>query len=158
MEDDHPIRWFADEIHDIDLSILHAKHGDHRFQTTWEALALLVAIRAWRKGSHSGVKMLIQSDTLSALAAISKASSSSGSIRKILCELALDEADMGSGLSDLMHIPGLSNKWPDALSCRSYCPTGWTAGGSSCTGAPTGVAATFSNTITTMWTAGGATF
>ncbi len=47
---------------------------------------------------------------------MAKRSSSSGAIRKVLCELALDEADLDSGLTELMHIPGLSNKWLDALS------------------------------------------
>ena len=76
----------------------------------------MVAIRAWRTSQHSGAMVLLQSDSLSALSAISKQSSSSDAIRRILCELALDDADMDSGLSKLMHIPGLSNKWPDAVS------------------------------------------
>ena len=47
---------------------------------------------------------------------MAKRSSSSGAIRKVLCELALGEADLDSGLTELLHIPGLSNKWLDALS------------------------------------------
>ena len=77
---------------------------------------MLVAIRAWRNSSHPGVQVLVRSDSLSALSAFAKQSSASGNIRLILNEMALDEADMGAGLTSLMHIPGLSNKWPDALS------------------------------------------
>ena len=60
--------------------------------------------------------MALQSDSLSALSAAAKMSSSSGAIRRVLCELALDQAELDSGLSSLIHIPGLANKWPDALS------------------------------------------
>ena len=116
MSNGAPAAWFADEIHDIDLRVLNAERGDHRFQTTWEALALLVAVRAWKLDSHSGIKVALQSDSLSALSAAAKMSSSSGAIRKVLCELALDQADLDSGHSSLVHIPGLANKWPDALS------------------------------------------
>ena len=116
MREGAPVAWFADEIHDVDLRVLNAERGDHRFQTTWEALALLVAVRAWRLDSHSGVKVALQSDSLSALSAAAKMSSSSGAIRKVLCELALDHAELDSGLASLIHIPGLANKWPDALS------------------------------------------
>jgi hypothetical protein len=51
LEDGAPVRWLADEIHDGDLRVLDAKRGDHRFQTKWEASALLVAIRVWHTGS-----------------------------------------------------------------------------------------------------------
>jgi hypothetical protein len=122
MKNGSPHRWFADEIHDIDLQILKDKNGhsaargDHRFQTTWEALALLVAIRAWRTEEHSGAMVVIQSDSLSALSAIAKQGSTSSSVSRVLHELALDDADMDSGLTQLTHIPGLANVWPDALS------------------------------------------
>ncbi len=115
MKNGSPHRWFADEIHDIDLEIMKDKNGnkavrgDHRFLTTWEALALLVAIRAWRTEEHSGAMVNIQSDSLSALSAIAKQSSASTSVSRVLYELALDDADMAAGLTQLTRIPGVSN-------------------------------------------------
>jgi hypothetical protein len=71
--------------------------------------------------SHDGIRIEIRSDSLSALSAAGKASSGSKSVRTILCELALDEADLVGGSCWLTHIPGKANKWPDALS-RLHAP------------------------------------
>jgi hypothetical protein len=116
------VKWFADIIQDNDLRILHAERANPSFQTTWEALAILVAVRLWLRENHDGIRIEIRSDSLSALSAAGKASSGSKSVRTILCELALDEADLVGGSCWLTHIPGKANKWPDALS-RLHAPT-----------------------------------
>jgi hypothetical protein len=114
--------WFADVIQDSDLRVLTAVRADPAFQTTWEALAILVAVRLWLQSTHDGIRIEIRSDSLSALSAAGKATSGSKAVRIILCELALEEAELVGGSCYLTHIPGSSNKWPDALS-RLHAPS-----------------------------------
>ncbi len=40
-----PVAWFADELHRSDLRRFNAKRGTSDFNTLWEALAILVAVR-----------------------------------------------------------------------------------------------------------------
>jgi hypothetical protein len=115
------VKWFSDVIQDDDLRILKAARADPAFQTTWEALAILVAVRIWLALAHEGIRIEIRSDSLSALSAAGKATSGSRAVRVILCELALDEANLVGGSCYLTHIPGCSNVWPDALS-RLHAP------------------------------------
>ena len=46
---------FSDVIQDDDLRILKAARADPAFQTTWEALAILVAVRVWLALAHEGI-------------------------------------------------------------------------------------------------------
>jgi hypothetical protein len=115
------VGWFAVIIQDDDLRVLHAERANPAFQTTWEALAILVAVRLWLKSSHDEIRVEVRSNSRSALSAAGKASSGSKSVRTILCELALGEADSVGGSCCLPHIPGKANKWPDALS-RLHAP------------------------------------
>ena len=63
------VGWFADIIQDNDLRVLHAEKANPAFQTTWEALAILVAVRLWLKSNHDGIRVRVRSDSLSALSA-----------------------------------------------------------------------------------------
>ena len=54
---------------------------------------------------------------------MSKGSSRSSNVNKVIGELALIEAFTGAKITKLTHIPGVSNEWPDALS-RLSAPEG----------------------------------
>jgi hypothetical protein len=56
--------WFTDVIQDSDLRVLNAVRADPAFQTTWEALAILVAVRLWLQSTHDGIRIEIRSDSL----------------------------------------------------------------------------------------------
>ena len=111
-----PLEFFGDSLTRPDLVRFHATLGDPAFNTTWEALAVLVAIRLWRNKRHLSASLLLKSDSLGTLSAMRKQSARSPGLSLILAELALEEAELANGFTDLEHIPGVSNVWPDALS------------------------------------------
>ena len=121
MANGTPVAWFADWLHNEDVTILAARRADPAFQTAWEALAILVAVRLWLSPLHDGVRVEIRSDSFSAMSASIRGASRSPTVRRILCELALDDAELVGSVNLFTHIPGVSNKWPDALS-RLYSP------------------------------------
>ena len=86
------------------------------FTTTWEALAVLVAVRAWRSLWPQGRRLALRSDSLSTLNALTKMASPSKGLNLILQEIALEEAGQVWGFESLTHIPGMANTWADALS------------------------------------------
>ncbi len=116
-----PIAWISDKIHPEDLDRFSATLGDSAFTTTWEALAILVALRAWTPLFCSGTRFALRSDSLGALASIAKAASPSKGLSLILQEIALDEAGQVWGFDSLTHIPGVSNTLADPLS-RLHAP------------------------------------
>ena len=119
FKDFAPIAWYATPLTEYDLRRFRAKRGDPAHNTTWEALALLVAIRIWLPGSS--VYARVRSDSLSALRSMVKLSSRSPDLNLVARELALDAVlglyTIGLGI----HIPGVSNKLPDDLS-RLWAP------------------------------------
>ena len=113
--------YFADHITELDLRRFNASVGVSDFNTIWEALAILVAVRTWRASIHCFAKFHVRSDSLSAIRALVKLSSSAPSINIIARELALDCAQLLQEPSVYEHTPGVANKLPDALS-RLYAP------------------------------------
>ena len=77
---------------------------------------MLVAVRLWRHKRHLGTSLMLRSDSLGTLSAIKKAASKSKGLSLVLSELALEEAEFSNPINDLVHIPGIANTWPDALS------------------------------------------
>ena len=116
-----PSAWFADRITDLDTSYLGGTIGDSASLTTWELLAVVVAIRLWRAKSHIALQVSVRSDSLGALKAIAKRASGAPGLSLLLQELALDEAEFATTVANLTHIPGFSNTWADALS-RLFAP------------------------------------
>ena len=88
--------------------------------TTWELLALLVALRGW---SHvAGIASLhVRSDSVSALRALQRGAARAPGFNRLLVELALRDALAPQPLTLLDHIPGVQNEWPDHLS-RLHAP------------------------------------
>ena len=111
-----PIAWFHDTFHRPDLDRFSATIGESGFTTLWEALAILVAVRLWRRPDHTRVVVHVRSDSLGALKAIAKHASPSPGISTLLREFALEEAESELCFGSLDHIPGFSNTLADALS------------------------------------------
>lgn len=65
-----PTRYFCDQITDDDCKTFSARTGLSEFNTTWEALAVLVAIKLWAPRSGRWL-IRIKSDSLSTLLAVS---------------------------------------------------------------------------------------
>ena len=119
FERHHPVAWFATPLTADDLRRFHATRGESRHNTTWEALALLVAIRLWLPGSC--VLARVRSDSLSALRSMVKLASKSADLNLIARELALDSVLGLYIIGMATHIPGVSNILPDDLS-RMWAP------------------------------------
>ena len=90
--------------------------GDSTLNTCWEALAVLVALRTWRRVWHLSARVELRGDSLAVLRAVAAGRSKSPNVSTILREIALDEAELGDPLAGLVHIPGAVNCLPDALS------------------------------------------
>ena len=116
-----PASCFADHIHLADLRRFQASVGDPAFNTLWELLAILVALRLWLPVVPRQAQVTVKSDSHGSLCAIHKLSSSSPSMSMVLAELALDFAVCPESITALQHIPGVSNTLADPLS-RLWAP------------------------------------
>ena len=82
----------------------------------WEAVAILVGLRAWRELLCPSGGFEVRSDSLGALGATLRGSARSPRLNVVIAEIMLDEAELSTRIEVLEHIPGVSNVWPDALS------------------------------------------
>ena len=119
FEKHKPVQWYATKLTAFDLRKFSATTGESKFNTTWEALALLIAIRLWLPGTC--VKAHVRSDSLSALRSMVKLTSTSPALNIIARELALDAVLGLYSIGLAVHIPGVSNTLPDDLS-RMWAP------------------------------------
>ena len=119
FENHRPVEWFAAPLRDGDLRRFGASRGDSANNTTWEALAILVALRVWPPGTH--VLVRVRSDSLSALRSLVRQSSRAPNLNAIAREVALDSALGLYVIGTATHIPGISNSLPDDLS-RQWAP------------------------------------
>ena len=76
----------------------------------------------WTQATYATVQ--VRSDSLAALGAARRLSSSDARLNSIMQELSLQVAVYGLNLGLLAHTPGLANKLPDALS-RKFQAAGW---------------------------------
>ena len=90
--------------------------------TVWEALALLIAFRLWLPRFPQGLAVRIKSDSRGALGAVLKLASPSVPLNAIVREIAFDLASGTYDITELEHIPGVTNVVPDALSRQPPCP------------------------------------
>ena len=111
---------FFDSISDEDCIRFRATRGVSDFNTLWEAIAMLVAIRLWMP-ELPGLDLRVKSDNLAALSAALKFKAHDPRLNAIAREMALDVCEGQYELNVLEHIPGISNKLPDALS-RLFAP------------------------------------
>ena len=117
--DFQPIEWFATPLEEGDLRRFEAQRGDPAHNTTWEALALLVAVRLWLPGTQ--VLARVRSDSLSALRSMAKLASSAPALNLVARELAHDQVVGLYHIGFATHIPGIANLLSDDLS-RLWAP------------------------------------
>ena len=120
-----PVSHFSDWLHEEDLRRFQARRGDPAFNTLWEAMAILVALRCWAPRFTHDTAVTVRSDSHGSLSAMAKLSSPSPSLHLAMAELFLDASELPCGLTPvdvLVHIPGVSNTVADPLS-RAYSPS-----------------------------------
>eukprot|EP00435_Cladocopium_sp_Y103_P040399 s39_g11.t1 len=116
-----PKRWYSSPLPPEVLEKFGATAGDPGFNTAWEALALLVALRLWLTRCPRTLAVRVKSDNVGALRMLLKLTSQSGSMAVIAREIALDIAAKNYQLNELHHVPGVTNVVADALS-RLWAP------------------------------------
>ena len=116
-----PVRWFASDLTPELLGKFKASRGDSAWNTTWEAFALLVAIRLWLPDLPRLVACRVKSDNVGALRLLLSLVSSNTALATIAREIAMDMAENNYQLNELVHIKGVTNVFADALS-RLYAP------------------------------------
>ena len=115
---------FSDQLHEEDLRRFQARRGDPAFNTLWEAMAILVALRCWPPLFTHDAAVTARSDSHGSLSAMAKLFSPSPSLNLVMAEMALDASELACGLTPvdlLVHIPGVSNTVADPLS-RMFSP------------------------------------
>ena len=122
VEDGIVQTWFASPISTEELQILGLTLGDCAAQQAMEALALLVALRAWHARWRSLRPLIrVRSDSISALTIALKMKTKGVAPGIIAREMALDIADACYQPSVAEHVPGDHNVIPDMLS-RKFQP------------------------------------
>ena len=114
-----PVAWLTTRWDELDEANVSASVGSCTGQATWEALVILVAVRAWmpvwrqEKGA-----ILLKSDAKAAIGAAEKLRSvRSAGLNRIMAELALTRAEANYEFEfRFAHIPGVLNVAADALS------------------------------------------
>ena len=120
-----PACHFADHLHEEDLRWFQARRGDPAFNTLWEAMAILVALRCWAPRFSPNSAVTVKSDSHGSLSAMAKLPSSSPSLNLVMADMALDASEVECGLTpvdQLVHIPGVNNTVADPLS-RMFSPS-----------------------------------
>ena len=116
-----PVRWFSAPLSKDLLDKFGAQKGDPGMNTAWEAMALLVALRLWLPKLPRQLTTRIKSDNVGALRMLLNLTSPSGPLSIIAREVALDMAGDNYQISELEHVPGITNVAADALS-RLWAP------------------------------------
>jgi hypothetical protein len=110
-----PEKWFSDTLCTADEQTFGLTIGEAAGTTTWEAMAVLVAVRVLRPRSGR-VRIRLRSDSLSTLFAVSSMKAKAPGLSLIMAELALERAELEVDISECVHIPGVANTIADALS------------------------------------------
>jgi len=105
----------------VALDRFKATVGDCKFNTVWEGLALLIAVRLWLPNLGFTARVRCKSDNQGALHMLAKGKARSPDMNVLAREFAIDQALQVYRLSWLKHIPGLTNLEADALS-RLHAP------------------------------------
>ena len=116
-----PVAYFFDALSTEDLRRFRAKIGVSDHTTTWEALAILVALRVWKPLFKWYDAVAVRSDSHGSLSAFAALASKSPQLNLLVTELSLDLALSEAAILSLTHIPGISNEAADTLS-RLYSP------------------------------------
>jgi hypothetical protein len=108
--------WLSDEFCSLDRARVDIVVGSCRSQAVVEALAGLVALRAWLPtwGQHRTASS-VRPDSQAALGALGKLSSPARAINAVAREVAIDGAACRYGGDVWTHIAGVDNFLADAL-------------------------------------------
>ena len=121
----HTVACFTSALTAEDEQWLRIKIGESSSQQVAEGLAMLVALRIWKKyWQKRGVSLQVRSDSVSTLTLLAKlrVRHESYGLGVIARELALDFGNCSYKPRLLQHIPGIANDWADALS-RQFQPS-----------------------------------
>ena len=117
VEDLTIVSWFACSLSQEELDALRITKAESAAQQVVEALAVLVALRAWkRRWAHRRILLEVKSDSISALAMSLKTKASGYGTSIIARELALDIAQSEYKPDVAEHIPGVDNVLADVFS------------------------------------------
>ena len=121
--DDVVIAFIAAPLTPLDTALFGFALGDSAGQQTWEALAPLCALRAWRPyWRHCRVRLGARGDNVGSLHLMMELKIRGDGPSKVARELALELGDGAYAPEITEHIPGLSNIDADILS-RKYDPS-----------------------------------
>ena len=111
------IEYFAVALNDWVAGYLNAPIGSCTGQQVWEALNLVLALRAWKaRWTTTRISLEVRADSVSALTLVATLRARGPALAAIGREYALDVGD-GAYLPDICcHTPGVASHVADALS------------------------------------------
>ena len=86
-----PVSFFTSRLTTLDEKRVEVAIGDHRAQQLWEALAVLVALRAlikWRTSRR--IRLSFRGDNVTALTLVLRMKSPPGNLKAVAKEIALE--------------------------------------------------------------------
>ena len=117
MENGRAIAYFWESLTDIDFQRFGFARGDAAGQQTWEALAILIALRLWSgRWKKKRVVLTVRSDSVSALVILLKFKTKGVMPGLIAREIALDVGESVYRPQVISHLPGIMNVVADKLS------------------------------------------
>ena len=114
LESFKPVAWYAAPLTEHDLRKFKVSVGSSKHNTTWEDLALLVAVRLWLPRTR--VLARVRCNSLSALKSMVRLYSNSADLNVTAWELASDAVSGLDTVGLATHIRGVSDRLPDDLS------------------------------------------
>ena len=109
------VSWFASQLLQEDANIHKKSLGDSAGQQVWEALCVLVAVRAWiHRWASKRVTITVKSDNIAALSMLANLKSKASPL--IARELALTLSRAAFQPRFIDHVPGVMNAVADNLS------------------------------------------
>ena len=116
-----PVQYFSEDISTDLEAKFKAKRGQSKYNTLWEALAVLTACRLWLGQLGYGATVRVKTDNLATVSLLVNGKAKSQEMNMIAREFALDLALKEYRLHWVEHIFGVTNVEADALS-RLYAP------------------------------------
>ena len=113
------VAYFHDALNELDFRRFGASPGDPAFQSEYELLALLVALKVfqhWIIGNYSAASVTIRTDNMAVVAAAFEYRASSPIMVQLTAEVMLQLESMGVSHHTSQHVPGLLNDIADKLS------------------------------------------
>ena len=116
--------WFASDLTALDEARFHHRIGQGSGQQVWEALAILIDLKAWFPiimGRRFSWRLSVRGDNVTALNLVLRMKAKPGPLKAIARELAMLLASSPYRPTSAYHIAGLTNVLADALS-RKHDP------------------------------------